>query len=142
MTRRTFLAGAAAGVAAFADATAPRSRMGIAETALHPAKDTIAFLEWAHSLGAAGVQARLTSMDADYLRKLRARLEQLDMYLELMGDLPGFDRLAPAARQAGATVVRVVAPGTRRYEGFATLEDWRAADAAARKQIAHAIPVA
>jgi sugar phosphate isomerase/epimerase len=116
--------------------------MGIAETALHPAKDTIAFLDWAWSLGAGGIQAHLSSFDADYLKRLRARAEQRGMYLEVMGDLEHMDRIAPAASAAGARAIRVVAPGARRYEAFATLDDWRRAEAAARKETARAIPIA
>ena len=140
MTRRSFLlASAAAGIAS---AALPRSRMGIAETAVHPAQDTIAFLEWANSLGAGGIQAHLTSVDADFLKRLRGRAEELSMYIEVMGDLPGMEQIAPAAKQAGATVIRVVAPGARRYEKYASYDEWRAADAAWRKDIAAAIPIA
>ena len=46
MTRRSFLAASAALTAA--GATPPRSQMGVAETALHPAKDTIAFTSLVH----------------------------------------------------------------------------------------------
>ncbi|HZU28801.1 MAG TPA: TIM barrel protein [Bryobacteraceae bacterium] len=140
MTRRSFLAASAALTAA--GATPPRSQMGVAETALHPAKDTIAFLDWAWSLGAGGIQAHLTSFDADYLKRLRETAEQRGMYIEVMGDLQHIDHIAPAASATGARAIRVVAPGARRYEAFATLDEWRTAEAAARKQIAAAIPIA
>ena len=140
MTRRSFVVAAAG--SALAAAAPARSAMGIAETALHPAKDTIAFLDWAWSLGAGGIQAHLTSFEADYLKRLRSTAEERGMYVEVMGDLAHIDRIAPAARQAGATVIRVVAPGARRYEAFATLDDWRAAETAARKEISRAIPIA
>ena len=140
MTRRSFLMAAAA--AGIASAATRHSKMGIAETALHPAKDTIAFLEWAHSLGAAGIQAHLTSFDADYLKRLRGRAEALGMYIEVMGDLPRMEQIAPAAKEAGAHAIRVVAPGARRYEKYSSYDEWRAAEALARKQIAVAIPFA
>jgi sugar phosphate isomerase/epimerase len=139
MTRRLFLA---ASTAALAAGTPPRSPMGIAETALHPARDTIAFLDWAWSLGAAGIQAHLSSFDPAYLKRLRDTAGQRGMYLEAMGDLKNLDRIAPAAREAGISVIRVVAPGARRYEAFAALDDWRTAEAAAHKEIARAIPIA
>ena len=141
MTRRSFLmaAAAATGVATGAP---PRSKMGIAETALHPAKDTIAFLEWANSLGAGGIQAHLTSFDAVYLKRLRGRAEELGMYIEVMGDLPRMEQIAPAAKAAGAHAIRVVAPGARRYEKYASYDEWRTAETLSRKQIAAAIPIA
>lgn len=139
MTRRIFLAAAGGAVL---NGSVPRSRMGITETALHPTKDTLQFLEFAHGLGAGGIQARLTSPDRGYIRNLRARAEQLGMYLELMASLNNFAEIAPAAKEAGAIVVRVVAPGTRRYEGYSTWEQWRAADAKAREALRRAVPVA
>lgn len=140
MTRRDFLLASAA--AAVASAAPPHSRMGIAETALHPARDTIAFLDWAHALGAGGIQAHLTSFDADFLKRLRGRAEELGMYIEVMGDLARMEQIAPAAKEVGALAIRVVAPGARRYEKYASYDEWRTAEAASRKEIGAAIPIA
>src|ERR1700724_511641 len=66
----------------------PNSKMGIAMTsfmtALQP-KDAYQSLELCHSLGAAGVQ--LFAVNGD-LPKLRARAEELGMFLEVMVPLP------------------------------------------------------
>src|SRR5229473_2360936 len=74
MTRRELLMSAAAAAApAFA---APRTRMGIATTSLMTARrphDTYEFLEYCNGLGAGGIQASLSSLEPDYLKKLRAR---------------------------------------------------------------------
>ena len=71
------MSAAAATVPVFA---APRTRMGIATTSLMTARrthDTHEFLEYCNGLGAGGIQASLSSLDPDYLKKVRARAEQL-----------------------------------------------------------------
>src|ERR1700686_3919405 len=92
MDRRDFLYLGAATVLSSqsgwgADAS-PNSKMGIAMTsfmtALQP-KDAYQSLELCHSLGAAGVQ--LFALNGD-LPKLRARAEELGMFLEVMVPLP------------------------------------------------------
>ena len=144
MNRRTFFqAGIAAVTAASAlAAPPPASAFGITETGLHPCKDTLAFLEFAHGLGAAGIQATLSSLDAEYLRRLRARAEALGMYLEVWASLDAMEHVAPAASAVGALAIRAVGPGARRYERFATHQEWKTAEARARDAIARAIPVA
>ena len=96
-TRRSLLKTVAA--APFMDAlaraansdTPPKSKMGIATTSymsFAKPRDTLEFLEHCHSLGAAGIQAGLSSQEPEYLNKLRARCEALRMYLEVMVELP------------------------------------------------------
>ena len=92
MTRRELLLGAAA--AATPAFGFPSTGMGIATTSLMTARrphDTYEFLEYCHSLGAGGIQASLASLDPEYLKKLRARAEQLGMYIEVMAELPKQD---------------------------------------------------
>lgn len=145
MTRRTFLA---AGVAAAASG-APRTEMGIATTCFMTArrpKDTLEFLEYAHSLGAGGIQAPLASTEADYVGRLRRRLDELGMYFEAMVSLPredasAFERTAKAAKEAGALALRTTAPGPRRYEAFDSKEAWEAVAARARAGLRTAVPV-
>lgn len=90
-------------------------------------RDALEFLEKCHALGAAGVQ---TSLNGD-LQKLRARAEELGMYLEGMvsiprnGDMTALDKGLADAKAAGATVVRAAMLGGRRYETFPTLADWK-----------------
>ncbi len=133
MNRRTFAASLAS--AALMKGAAPRTTMGVAETSfnLSNPKDTLALLELAHKLGAAGLQATLTSKDPAYLHKLRDRAGQLGMYLETIApfpktpkDLPAFDASLAAAKEAGAVAVRTATDGGRRYEKWTTPEAWAA----------------
>ena len=126
-----------------AAAPLPATKMGIATTSsgaaaqarVRPASggvrrggwDTLEFLEYCHAFGAGGIQAQINGD----IPKLRARAEQLGMYIEAMGslsrgdDTAAFERMLQDAKAAGATVVRVAALSGRRYESFATLADWR-----------------
>lgn len=51
-------------------------------------RDTMEFLEHANALGAGGIQAPLTGTTPDYLRKLRAALEQYGMWIEVRAGMP------------------------------------------------------
>src|SRR5215467_67906 len=112
MTRRELLIGAAA--AATPVFAVPRTGMGIATTSLMTARrmhDTYDFLEYCYTLGAGGIQASLASLDAAYLKKLRARAGELGMYIEVMIELPkedatAFERGVQAAKDAGAVCLR------------------------------------
>src|SRR5665213_2048865 len=97
MNRRAFLRTGSAGLATGSlilplmaeqsTPSLPRSPVGIATTSYMTAwrpKDTYEFLEHCHSLGAAGIQS---AIHGD-LPKIRARAEQLGMYLEAMVPLP------------------------------------------------------
>ncbi|HBY59267.1 MAG TPA: xylose isomerase [Solibacterales bacterium] len=107
----------------------PRSSMGIATTSYLTARrpaDTYEFLEYAASLGAGGIQASLRSLEPAYGRKLRARAEQLGMYLEIMSGLgAGLEERAAAAREAGALCLRAACLSGRRYETFDSLDAWK-----------------
>jgi 3-oxoisoapionate decarboxylase len=158
MNRRTFLATAAAGVLS-AKAAEPRSRMGIAVTSylsFARPKDTLEFLEHANTLGAGGIQMPLTSLEPDYVRKLRARAAEFGMYYEAIASLPGkdgasaFESTVAAAKDAGALAIRVNCLPGRRYENFTNLADWQQAvgeahgkiDAALRIVEKHQVPLA
>lgn len=127
-----------------------RSKLGVATTSFlsyRKPKDTIEFLEYAHGLGAAGIQAPLASLESDYVQGLRRRASELEMYLEVMAPLPQADmtrfvRTLEAAKEAGALCVRSACLSGRRYETFATLEEWKAFAARSRDALARAIPVA
>jgi 3-oxoisoapionate decarboxylase len=91
------------------------------------ARDAFEFLEKCHALGAAGIQAQLNGD----LVKLRARAEQLGMWMEGMvslprnGDMTAFERSLTDAKTAGVTVVRGAMLSGRRYETFASLAEWK-----------------
>jgi sugar phosphate isomerase/epimerase len=110
-------------------------------------KDTIAFLERGHTLGAAGIQMQLTSLDGGYLKRLRDSAERYGMYLETMAELPkqdaaAFERALQASREAGAAVVRVGCLSGRRYENFSSYDDWKRWVDQARDSVFRAVPVA
>ncbi|HQR33521.1 MAG TPA: sugar phosphate isomerase/epimerase family protein [Blastocatellia bacterium] len=90
-------------------------------------RDALEFLEKCHALGAGGIQ---TSLNGD-LAKLRARADELGMYLEGMvsiprnGDMTALDKSLADAKAAGVSVVRAAMLGGRRYETFPTLAEWK-----------------
>lgn len=148
MERRTFLALSAA--AASAQSAPVRSQLGVAYTSYlsyRRPRDTYEFLEHCHGLGAAGIQIILSSTDPAYVKKFRARAEELGMYFEAfvtMLDKDSADITAQvrAAREAGATGVRTACLGGRRYETFKTLEDWKSFVARSEKSMEVAARVA
>lgn len=115
--------------------------------------DTLKFLEKAHSLGAGGIQAPLSSLDPAYVRLVRERAESLGMWIELCASMPhpdagAFELALRAAKEVGALCVRTACiggylmPGIvngRRYEVFKTIEQWRDFNAVARKAIERAV---
>jgi sugar phosphate isomerase/epimerase len=128
MTRREF---AALGIAAALQGQTPASKMGIASTSTMSRgagpNSGLAFLERCHAMGAGGVQTGVGAEPA----KLRARAEQLGMYVEAFlslprnGDVAAFERGVVAAKEAGAICGRVACLGGRRYETFDTLDAWK-----------------
>ena len=148
MTRREFAYLAAA--AGRLSAAPPPSKMGIATTSFMTYRkfsDPYEFLEYSHSLGAGGIQTGLTSPDAAALQKLRARAEQLGMYIECMVGLPkkddagAFEKSIQAAKTAGALCVRAGCLSGRRYETFNSLVEWQNFTTESLAAIKRAIPV-
>lgn len=122
------------------------SKLGIATTSYingDPIRDAYAFLEHAHSLGAAGIQA---SPVGDFA-KVRERAESLGMYVEAIVGLPRnndpsqFEKTVQNAKAMGATCVRANAGG-RRYEDFSTLAEFEAFKTRAQNAIKLAVPIA
>jgi sugar phosphate isomerase/epimerase len=128
--------------------------MGLASTSLavrlggynHPAgplrNDSIAFLEYCHSIGSAGVQ---TSVKGD-LAAFRKRAEELDMFVEYESRLPdhadddmsAFEKSLSDANAVGASCLRVVSLSGRRYENFKTMDaylDWKKRTTAVTEKI-------
>ncbi len=150
MTRRTLLATAAGAAARTLSGAPPSSKVGIASTcfAAERSSDTLAFLDYCHSLGAAGIQCVLSSLEPDYIQKLRARAEQTGMYVEVMAELPktddtsAFERTVEAATGAGALAVRAACLSGRRYEAFTSAAGWQSFALASHTAIARAVPIA
>lgn len=99
--------------------------------------DTYTFLEQAHDFGAAGIQVPLCGD----LRRVRARAEELGMYIEAMLPMPdevGVERFEVGlknAQEVGAVGIRAACLPTRRYQTFASLADWQAFVARSHKSI-------
>ena len=167
--RRSFLASTAASVVGVtlgrlgnAQTASPAlSKMGIASTSFMGAqigsgppragtpaaparsRDALAFLEKCHALGAGGVQVQLNGD----LVKLRARADELGMFVEGMvsiprnGEVAPLDRALGEAKAAGIKVVRAAMLSGRRYETFATLEAWQQWLAQTHAALKQAMPV-
>ncbi len=110
--------------------------------AWHP-QDTLEFLEHCHSLGAAGIQAPIHGDPAS----IRSRAEQFGMYIEAMVPLPhgddtsAFEASLKTAMAAGAVALRSACLGTRRYETFNSLDQWRDFVARGHKSVETALPI-
>jgi sugar phosphate isomerase/epimerase len=149
VNRRTFLASSAAVAMAAPAPDEKRTSLGIATTSYMTARrfrDTLEFLEHCHKLGAPGIQTALTSLDRAYLDKVKARLHETGMYIEVMSALPKVDMAqflatVDGAKYVGAHCIRAGALSGRRYETFATLDDWRKFVSDAKAAIARAVPV-
>jgi 3-oxoisoapionate decarboxylase len=135
-------------VAAPANGSAERSAMGINlySFAYRRPKSAYEFLEYCHSLGAGGVQTELDSLDPGYLKRLRQRAEELDMYLEIICGLPSqdtakFEQSVSAAKEAGARCLRSACLSGRRYETFSTFDAWKKFVADSKASLARAVPV-
>jgi sugar phosphate isomerase/epimerase len=147
MTRRTFISSAAL---VFNAGAQTRSKLGIATTCYLTVRrfnDTLQFLEHANSIGAAGIQTALTSLEPAYLDKVERRLKDTGMYLEVMSPLPRADmarfiETMEAAKRLGALCVRSACLGGRRYETFNSLEDWKKFVADSKAALTRAVPVA
>ena len=95
-------------------------------------KDATDLLKHCHEIGAGGVQVGVQGWTADFSGKVRSLREKIDMYLEGSIRLPReekdiaeFEAQIQQAKEAGASVVRTVCLGGRRYETFETLEDFK-----------------
>lgn len=112
-------------------------------------RDTYEFLEYSHSLGAGGIQASLSSLDPAYIKKLRKRLDETGMFLEVMIGLPRqetaaaqFESTIVAAKNAGALCVRTACLGGRRYEAFKSLPEWQRFVTGSREGIDRGLQIA
>jgi 3-oxoisoapionate decarboxylase len=149
MNRRDFVL-SAAGASVAASASAPRTTMGVATTSymtFGKPKETLAFLEHCHAIGAGGIQSALAPMQPETADRVRNRARELGMYLEVMCALPktddtsAFERTVAAAKQAGALCLRSACLSGRRYENFASLADWQRFVADSLAAIDRALPI-
>jgi len=113
-----------------------------------PFNDALSFLDYAHGLGAGGVQVSIGQRDATYARKLREKCEAWEMYLESQASLPAdesavmrFTAEVQTAQAAGATIMRTAMLGGRRYEIFNTAQEFEAFAAKSWKSLTLAEPI-
>lgn len=92
--------------------------------------NAIELLEHCHQIGAGGIQTVVKSWTGDFSKKLRERREKLGLYLEgSIGSPSGADDVARFeqevihAKEAGATILRTVTSGGRRYEVWHSPEE-------------------
>ena len=159
ITRREFAAASAAGLGALAPAADPPPRSGLGvvlysygiRAAAERARgfsDPLAFAEFCHARGAAGVQLPLgTRTDAE-AKKLRDRCAELGVFLEGSvrcpadeKDVARFEAEIRTAVACGADVVRTVMLGGRRYETFTAAADFPRFAERAEKALRLAEPV-
>jgi len=143
-----------------AESTIQRTRMGIVTYAfgIHQKNhwggrhqnltDSLALLEQAHELGAAGIQVEIGALDPAQATELRRRAESYQMYVEATisppksaQDVDRFDQSVRAAQSAGATLARTVILPGRRYEQFKSLDEFRRAEQAGLQSLQWAEPV-
>lgn len=150
MTRRHFLTTATAGATALAigsrasAAPAPRKRLGLSiasymirwrsklkSTAYPGWNDPLEVLDHCRKLGAGCLQIGVGGWQADFAAKVRDKRESLGIALEGQIGLPksgadvlAFESSVRAAKEAGATILRTVCLGGRRYETFDSLQAW------------------
>ena len=95
--------------------------------------DPLNFLNFCRERGAAGVQLPLGMLSADRARELRSAAETHGMYVEGSirppkdrTDVERFENEIATSKACGATVVRTVMLGGRRYETFRAAKDFTA----------------
>lgn len=108
----------------------------------------LALLEESHRLGAAGIQADLTGVDATQAAELRRQAEKHQMYIEATvvtprsaNDLDRFEKDIQVAKAAGATLGRTAILPGRRYEEFKSRAEFRQAEQRALQSLQWAEPV-
>ncbi|MEM7699435.1 MAG: TIM barrel protein [Verrucomicrobiota bacterium] len=94
-------------------------------------QDALDVLDHCANLGAGCLQIGVNKWTTDFAGKVRSRREALGIELEgqirlpwKAGDLERFESDLLAAKEAGASVVRAVCLGGRRYESFETRAEW------------------
>ncbi|MCB1205742.1 MAG: TIM barrel protein [Verrucomicrobiae bacterium] len=110
--------------------------------------DTPGFFRYARELGFEGVQATLRPDETATARALRTLVDETGGYYEgevrlprEEGDLPAFEATLKQLGEAGATVVRTVFTGGRRYEIFKSREEFDTFHSRAKRSLELAEPV-
>lgn len=93
-----------------------------------PFTDSLQMIEHCSSAGFGGVQFSVSGWDASYAKKVKERVEELELFFEGQirlpkddSDLQRFTAEVSAAKEAGADIIRTVCLSGRRYEKFDTM---------------------
>ena len=165
MNRRSFLKTATAGLAANAAAgiaaPAQTERLGLTiwsyshrwkqrrPDAPKPGwRNALDVLDHCHDLGAGCLQIGVRDWTNDFIGQVRNKRESLGVSLEGQvglprddSDLARFESELRAAKEAGATILRTVCLGSRRYETFKSLDEWKRFIRDSRQALERAEPV-
>jgi sugar phosphate isomerase/epimerase len=111
-------------------------------------KNAIDLLEHCSKIGAGGIQTLTKGWTAEFVKKLRARKDQLGMYIEGSIAIPSgaddvarFENELKLAKEAGITILRTVCSSGRRYETYHSLEEFKMAKIKAISNLQLAEPV-
>ena len=96
------------------------------DSARYPAfNNAIDLIEHCHTIGSGGVQVVVKDWATDFSKKVRDLREKYGMYLEgsiqlpkTADQVPQFEKDVKSAKEAGASIIRTVSLGGRRYEVF------------------------
>lgn len=123
-------------------------KRGTPESGQPPWNDALDVLDHCQDLGAGCLQIGVAKWTEDFAGKIRDRREQLGIHLEGQIRLPWkeadaerFENDLKAAKEAGATILRAVCLGGRRYETFDTREDWNRFKADSKQALERAEPI-
>src|SRR5687767_3548525 len=110
--------------------------------------NALTFLEYAHSIGAAGVQVAIRPDEQPRAAKIRARCEELNAYFEgnivlpkTDADIAAFESHIVAIKTAGATIARTACLSGRRYETFKSLAEFNDFKTTSIKALTRAEPI-
>lgn len=110
--------------------------------------NALTFLEYSHSIGAAGVQVAIKPEEQPHAAKIRARCEELNRYFEGNVVLPKadaeistFEDHIVAIKAAGGTIARTACLSGRRYETFRSLAEFNDFKNTSIKALARAEPI-
>lgn len=119
------------------------------ESAKYPAfNNAIDLIEHCHQIGSGGVQVVVKDWALDFSKKVRDLREKYGMYLEgsiqlpkTAEQVPQFEKDVKSAKEAGASIIRTVSLGGRRYEVFHKNGEYQAFQKKAMEALQLAEPI-
>jgi 3-oxoisoapionate decarboxylase len=155
--RRTFLAAALFAGFARGDGTPILSGRGSFGAVIHTFPihgrekgfaEPLSFLNFCHQRGLDGIQIELGRLSSELAKELRATAEKYGMYVEgsirppkEKSDVDRFEKEIGVSKECGATVVRTVMLGGRRYETLHSAKEYAAFAEKAAASVRLAEPV-